>query len=378
MRDPAARRSVRSLGVAGERCLEMFDLDEASPGQGQCWVDTFYSGLSAGTELSFLKATNPYLRARWDEDLCVFQEAEPSIRFPLRTLGYMEVGRVSESHTPAVGVGELVAMAYGHKSGHCADPSREWVIPVPADLDPVLGVYVAQMGPICANGLLHAATELVGQDVRSLADGVSGRHVLVTGAGVVGLLTGLFALHHGAAAVAVADVTPYRLRAVQSIGLTPIDESQVEPWRYCKERWRHGPGDRGADVVFQCRGQASSLQTALRSARPQGSIVDLAFYQTGATDVHLGEEFHHNGLTIRCAQIARVPRGLGHLWDRRRLANETIELLRSRGDAVRRHVVTEVVPFPDAARAMHDLADRRRDAIQVVFAFEPATREGLG
>ena len=53
-------------------------------------------------------------------------------------------------------------------------------------------------------------------------------------------------------------------------------------------------------------------------------MVDLAFYQGGAPDLALGEEFHHNGLTIRCAQIGRVPRGTAHLWDRRRLAAETV------------------------------------------------------
>ena len=55
---------------------------------------------------------------------------------------------------------------------------------------------------------------------------------------------------------------------------------------------------------------------ALRSLRPQGTVVDLAFYQGGADAVRLGEEFHHNGLAIRCAQIGRVPRGQAHLWDR--------------------------------------------------------------
>lgn len=76
-----------------------------------------------------------------------------------------------------------------------------------------------------------------------------------------------------------------------------------------KTRWRHGPGDRGADVVFQCRGQAASLALALRVLRPQGAVVDLAFYSDSAGEVRLGEEFHHNGLAVRCAQIGRVPRG---------------------------------------------------------------------
>ena len=45
-----------------------------------------------------------------------------------------------------------------------------------------------------------------------------------------------------------------------------------------KTRWRHGPGDHGADLVFQCRGKPEALHAALRAVRPQGSVIDLAFY----------------------------------------------------------------------------------------------------
>jgi hypothetical protein len=76
-------------------------------------------------------------------------------------------------------------------------------------------------------------------------------------------------------------------------------------------------------------------------------VVDLAFYPGGAPDLRLGEEFHHNGLGIRCAQIGRVPRGLAHAWDRERLSRETLALLERRGDDVRAHLVSDVVPFAD-------------------------------
>jgi threonine dehydrogenase-like Zn-dependent dehydrogenase len=84
-------------------------------------------------------------------------------------------------------------------------------------------------------------------------------------------------------------------------------------------------------VVFQCRGQPAALHLALRLLRPQGTVIDLAFYQGGADAVRLGAEFHHNGLAVRCAQIGRVPRGLAHAWDRERLSAETIDLLRADG-----------------------------------------------
>ena len=360
-------RRIRSLGIERPGQVFFHTYEEGPLSDDQFRVETLYTGFSAGTELTFFKGSNPYLQSTWDEQFCIFREGEPSVSFPITSLGYMEVGRVSESRTPAVQVGEVVAMAYGHKTGHTAHPLRDFFVSLPPDLDPILGIYVAQMGPICANGLLHAAADLMGQSVHDLGDGVRGSHVLVMGGGVVGLLTGLFALHHGAANVAVADFSPARLEAAQALGFSAIDQTQFEVWRYCKERWHHGLNDRGADVVFQCRGQAAELQTALRSLRPQGTVIDLAFYQGGAPEVRLGEEFHHNGLAIRCAQIGRVPRGLSHIWNRGRLARETIELLRTHGPLVRKHLITDVVSLADAPALLAALAARKRHAIQAVF-----------
>jgi threonine dehydrogenase-like Zn-dependent dehydrogenase len=166
----------------------------------------------------------------------------------------------------------------------------------------------------------------------------------------------------------VVDPTPARRAVAWALGLEALDpESGEDPAVVLKTRWRHGPGDRGADVVFQCRGQASALHTALRLLRPQGTVVDLAFYQAGADEVRLGEEFHHNGLAVRCAQIGRVPRGLAHAWDRERLSAATIDLLAAYGGPICKHLVSSVVPFDEAPAVLGDLAARRRQELQVVL-----------
>jgi threonine dehydrogenase-like Zn-dependent dehydrogenase len=358
---------VQALELQAPGRLALVSYEEPPLAEGQFRVETLYSGVSAGTELTYYKGSNPYLHAGWDPGLGVFRTDRPAQQFPIRPFGYMEVGRVCDSRTRAAAVGEVVAMAYGHKTGHTVDPATDRFVPLPDDLDPVLGIYVAQMGPICANGLLHAAADVAGPGTLQLGDGVRGRNVLVVGGGVIGLLTGLFARHHGAAAVAVADVTPQRLRAAERLGLEAVDDTDGDAWLVAKERWRHDARDTGADVVFQCRGRTASLATALRSLRPQGTVIDLAFYQGGAPEVRLGEEFHHNGLSIRCAQVSRVPRGLAHLWDRRRLAAETIDLLRAHGPAVREHLVTEVVPMSEAPALFAAVAARRRHVIQAVL-----------
>ncbi|MFN2469492.1 MAG: zinc-binding alcohol dehydrogenase [Gaiellaceae bacterium] len=363
------RREIRCLGIEEPGRAFIWTYLEELLADGQFQVETLYSGLSAGTELTFFKGTNPYLRAGWNEQLGVFDEAVPAREYPVRFLGYMEVGRVLESSTSAVSAGELVAMTYGHKTGHTAD--REPFVVLPDDLDPLLGIYVAQMGPICANGLLHAAAEAQHETQVELGDGVRGRCVLVTGAGVVGLLTALWARHLGAEQVAVADVAPERLAAVEALGLMPVDDTAGTAWRWVKDGWRHGSGDCGADVVFQCRGRVSALVTALRALRPQGTVIDVAFYQEGAPELRLGEEFHHNGLSLRCAQISRVPRGLAPLWDRSRLAGETVAFLKDCGELVLEHVVTDLVPFEEAPAFLADLAAHQRTSIQAVFEVAP-------
>ncbi|MBA2417343.1 MAG: zinc-binding dehydrogenase [Nocardioidaceae bacterium] len=336
---------------------------------GGLLLRTVATGLSAGTELTFLKGDNPGLHARLDAEMGLFvPQTQDDTSYPVRRLGYMEVARVEQSRTDAFAVGDVVATAYGHATAHVSDPVREHVVPLPPDLDVLLGVYVAHLGPICANGLLHAAAETTGGAVTSLGQGVSGRRVAVTGAGLIGLLTALLAKEHGADEVVVLDPDPRRRTIAEKLGMwaPTVDDPAV----LLKTRWRHGPADHGADLVFQCRGRPAALATALRVLRPQGTVVDLAFYTGGAEDVRLGDEFHHNGLTVRCAQIGRVPRGLSSSWDRQRLSAETVRLLRHRGADIRSHLMTDVLPLADAPILLNDLAARRRHVLSAVFTVD--------
>ena len=361
-----------SLGVPARGELGFYACEVPAPQDGEALVRTLYSGVSAGTELTYVKGTDPAFTSRRDPELGVFVAGEPARRYPVTAMGYMECAEVVESRRDDLVVGQVVASAYGHRSMHVLGAGAV-VVPVPDGLDPVLGVYLAQMGPIAANGVLHAAAEYAPGPDPALGDGVRDRHVLVTGAGVVGLLTALFARRGGAAAVAVADPDPTRLAVATALGLQVVDPA-TEPSRWCKEQWVHGPRDRGADLVLQCRGRSAVLHEALRSLRPQGVVIDLAFYTEGAADLRLGEEFHHNGLTVRCAQISRVPRGLGATWDRGRLAGETAALLLETGPAVREHLVTDVVPVGQAPTVVAELARRERQAVQIVLDFTTAPR----
>jgi threonine dehydrogenase-like Zn-dependent dehydrogenase len=365
-------RAVRTIGVVAPGRPAVLDDVEPEPGAGEAWVATEWSGISAGTEVALVRGTDPHHQVGWDGELRAFGEGGPRAGYPVLGLGYMEVGRVTESRSAALAEGARVALAYGHRTGRCVDPTRTLVVPVPDDLDPLLGIYLAHMGPICVNGLLHAAAALAGPDA-ALDAGVRDRRVLVTGAGVIGLVTALLAGQHGAAEVLVAEPSPERRATAAALGLATVDDADGQAWAEVKRRWRAGPGDHGADLVLQCRGHDTALATALKALRPQGVVVDLGFYQGGATGVRLGEEFHHNGLSVVCAQISRVPRGMAGAWPRSALAAVTLDLLRDRGDDVRRHLVTDVLPFDEGPRLLADLAGRRLPSppLQAVLAFDP-------
>lgn len=361
-------RTIRSLGIEAPGRLSYVDAYvEGALGDGMLAVETLYSGFSAGTELTFVKGVNPYLTSRWEPAYGVFVENEPGLGYPMPFLGYMEVARVVESRNIAAEVGQIVALPYGHKSGHEIYPPNEPFVVMPPGLDPMLGVYVGQMGPICVNGVLHADAELAEGRVNALGDGVRGRRLVVIGAGVVGLLTALLARSVGAAEVLIADPSPFRRGKAQALGFEAVAEHEV--WEVAKTRFGHGGTDRGADVALQCRASSHSLHMALKCLRPQGAVIDLAFYQGGAPDLRLGEEFHHNGLSIRCAQIGRVPRGLGFAWDRTRLMQETLRLLQAEGDAIRREVITDVVPIAQAPAFIERLVRERPDFLQIVFDY---------
>ncbi|MGO4440950.1 glycosyltransferase [Rhizobium sp. RAF56] len=358
-------RKVRSLGIEAPGRAYFFEYDEGPPEEGQLRLDTLFTGLSAGTELTFFKNTNPYFRSRFDASRGVFIGNEPDLTYPVPFLGYMEVARVSESRAPGFAEGAVLATTYAHKTGHTADPSKDLLIPIPEEMDPLLGIFVAQMGPIAANGILHADAEAFGANVSALGAGVADRRIVVLGAGTVGLMTALFARSLGAPDVLIADPSAFRRGKAEAMGFCAMTEDQA--WQHVKARWHDGATDRGADLAFQTRAYASSLHAALKALRPQGTVIDLAFYQEGADALRLGEEFHHNGLNIRCAQINRVPRELAARWNRRRLADATMVLLAAEGAQIREQMITHIVPMEEAPSFLANLIENRPDFLQVVF-----------
>jgi threonine dehydrogenase-like Zn-dependent dehydrogenase len=97
--------------------------------------------------------------------------------------------------------------------------------------------------------------------------------------------------------------------------------------------------------------------------------VAAGFYQGGAGNLRLGEEFHHNRLSL-IASIGGwgTPDRHAPLWDRRRVLDVATRLLYTDRVSVKR-LLDRRFPFDQAAEAYAWLAEHPREAVKVALEY---------
>ncbi len=134
--------------------------------------------------------------------------------------------------------------------------------PLPSELDDGLG---AMLEPLAV--ALHAIRR---------AGSVSGRRVLVTGGGTIGLLVALTARAFGAAPVVLSDPIVNR----RTMALTLGADGALDPSsRDLEGRVQELAGD-GFDVAFEASGAATALRRAFGLVRAGGTIVQIGTLPT--------------------------------------------------------------------------------------------------
>lgn len=317
-------------------------------------VRTLYSGISAGTEMTAYRGSNPYLSKQWDAQNRLFLATEaPSQPYPLSGWGYEEVGKVTElgPKVTTLKVGDIVYGTWGHRTHHILQEEFANKRIKPEGLDPMLAIY-SHLGPIALNGILDASIHV-------------GETVAIFGLGVLGQVIAQLARLNGARVFGV-DMIEKRLKLAKQLGsieegFNPKDGSPAE-------RIKALTDGRGADVTIEVSGSARALNEAVRATAYSARVVALGFFQGEAQGLLLGEEFHHNRISLVCSQIGNVDPALSYRWDRLRLIH-TIMDLQAKGSLNLRPVITHVIPFQQAAQGFQILDETPDQALQVVLDF---------
>lgn len=346
----------RVVQFTGPRQVEIAEHERAPLPSGHVRLRTLYSGISAGTELTAYRGTNPYLTRTWDPQARLFRDGAAGIEYPVTGWGYSEVGEVTEVSPELTGfprmpaVGDLAWGIWGHRSEGIVPGERLAGHTLPAELEPLAGAF-ARVGAIAYNAVLGAAVNL-------------GEDVAVFGQGVIGLLTTRLARLSGARVIAVdalAARRPVARRYGADIALDAREDDVAERIRELTE-------GRGADSAIEISGAYPALHEALRSVAVGGRVVASGFYQGEGAGLRLGDEFHHNRAQLICSQIGDVPQELAGRWSVERLQQTFLRLVAEEQIDVK-SLVSHVVPVAEAGDAYALLDERPADALQIVLEF---------
>lgn len=169
---------------------------------------------------------------------------------------------------------------------------------------------------------------------------VSGKKVLITGGGTIGLLTALTAKTFGAGQVTVSDIVSERRKSALDGGVDIVlDPSE----KNLDEKVKEITGD-GFDVIFEASGARPALRQAFDLVRPGGTIVQIG--TLGAADIPLPA----NKLMNKEIQFSGSFR-YGNVFD------EAIRLVES-GRIDLHPFITRVLPMNEIIKAMDIAADK--------------------
>lgn len=342
----------RMVNIIGPKQLGFEDYPERALKPDEVRLETIYSGISAGTQLTLYRGRNPYIQKEFDRELRIFTDAAVEKNpYPIPgAWAYEEVGRVVElgSDVTEPKLGDIVYGTWGHRSNHVESASYAKDHVLPEGLDPVIGIY-SQMGAIALNAVLDAGIRI-------------GEIVAVFGLGVPGQIACQLARLNGARVIGV-DLDEHRLELARELGaewtFNPKDcDAALEI-----KRLTNG----GADKCIEISGSAQALAQAVRACCYQGHVVCSGFMTEGADALVLGEEFHHNRIQIVCSQIENVGLPLSNTWNRLRM-ERTVMWLCQEGKLELKRLISHIMAFDDVEKA-YRMLDTSTKCMQVVLKF---------
>jgi threonine dehydrogenase-like Zn-dependent dehydrogenase len=338
------------LLLTGPRKIQIVPYDDRELGPGDVRAEAIVSGLSHGTELALYRGDTAFGGKRFDVDLRLFVEDAQTQPYPMR-LGYEWVGRVAAvgSDVRGLDVGHLVHLTLPHRETQTVAAP---LLVLPTSLDPERAALL-QSTSIALQAVHDARFEV-------------GDRVAIFGLGVFGLLSVQLARLSGAGWVAAVDPIERRRELARSFGADCVLDPEFSD---VGREIKLAAGRDGADVAIEFSGRYEALHEALRCVRLAGSVVAAGFYAGGSgSALRLGEEFHHNRLTLVGSMSGWGAPQRQPGWDRPRLRATALDQLAQDGLDVAAFI-THRIPFERAAEA-YELVDRRpEETLRVVLTY---------
>ncbi|WP_244303522.1 zinc-dependent alcohol dehydrogenase [Roseibium sediminis] len=304
-------RNVEALWYSAPGTCELRSEPLAAMGIGEVEVHTRFSAISRGTERLVLEGRVP--ESEYERMQAPFQKG--AFPFPVK-YGYACTGEVVQG--PSEWLGRHVFCLHPHQTGFIADPAN--LVSVPAAVPLKRAILAANM-ETALNGLWDGNPSPADQ-------------ICVVGAGVVGLLTAYLCARIPGTEVTVVDVNPGRRTIAEAFGcrFASLADAPVDQ-----------------DLVFHASANARGLETALKAAGKDATVVELSWYGDKPVEVMLGADFHSRRLTLRSSQVGTIPAHRQARWTYQRRLTAAINLL---ADPVIDKLLTHEIAFHDLPKQL--------------------------
>ncbi len=349
---------MRALRLLGPENLIIQEIDDVPLRPRDVRLKSIVSAISHGTEMNTYRGTAPLDSKRFDPELRVFVPDPEATSYPA-TLGYEIVSEVIElgAEVTEYEIGDIV---------HTGTPHQDHGITSPDDY---LGFYPMVKLPehdTHEPGLFVSLGAVALQAVHD-AHAKVGDVVVVSGAGAIGLMTIQLLVLSGARVLAVEPNPSRRAQALEAGAFDAIDPLDTDGFVGFEVKKRLG--GRGADIAVETSGFSSGLHAMIASVGYAGRVVAVGFYQGGASDLRLGEEWHHNRITLLSSMgVWDNPHRDYPAWDRPRMIRTVVELLYS-GRLRTDFMPVEHHPFESAPEVYRNLAAAPSDHFKIAFDY---------
>ena len=318
---------AHALFHTAPRCLEIRELPAPLPAAGEVLVRTFYSGISSGTERLVYRGEIPAELARDD----TIDALGGTFSYPF-AYGYACVGEVAES-------GQMVFAFHPHQDMFTARPDD--LIPLTA-IDP-------------ASATLFPLVETALQVTLDAGPGYLDQ-VIVLGAGVLGLLTGLLLRRSGWRPL-IAEPQPWRRAMASSLGVSTAAPEEL--------------GKAEVPLVIDASGNPDAPAMALNMLAHEGTLLIASWFGTNQVVLPLGGAFHRRRLIIRSTQVSTMPSRLSGTWTLPRRRREAAQLL---AELPLGQLCTHVFAFSHAAEAFRAVEQGEPGLMHAVLDYDRSAR----
>lgn len=321
--------------------VTLLDEEVREPGKGEALVETVYSLVSTGTELTAYSGAFPP-GSEWAR----------YVKYPFKP-GYSNVGevvKVGEGVSNLV-EGDLVVSEAPHTERYVWEADK--LVKVPEGVSATVAAF-------------HTIGAGVVNCVR-FADVMVGETVVVTGAGLLGQFVVQYSRLSGGFPVIAVDLSEYRLGLAKKSGADEVVNPKSADVRELVERITCG---RMADVVFEVTGDPNVIPQAIRLLRRMGKFVVLSSPR-GPSVLDFHDEVNLPSRMIVGTHFYTLhpeAETLHYPWTWKRDRELYLRMVKV-GRVCVEHLISHIIPFERVSEAYETLYERRLECMGVLLEY---------